>query len=155
MRERRPSLGTAFLGWWPTEARSPVTAPSRTHRPDGTEELAEMLRERILVLDGAMGTMIQGHRVDEAAYRSERVVSYERDLTGDNDLLSLSNPEVIRSIHRAYLDAGADIICTNTFDGTRISQADYGLEDVCYELNVPPAARPREPADEPVFADVP
>jgi 5-methyltetrahydrofolate--homocysteine methyltransferase len=114
-----------------------------------------MLRERILVLDGAMGTMIQGHRLDEAAYRGERFVSYERDLTGDNDLLSLSNPEVIRSIHRAYLDAGADIICTNTFNGTRISQADYGLEDVCYELNVAAAELAREVADQAVLPSGP
>src|SRR3954447_8611572 len=126
-----------------------------THRPDATEELAELLRERILVLDGAMGTMIQGHRLDEAAYRGERFASYDGDLTGDNDLLSLSNPEVIRSIHRAYLDAGADILCTNTFNGTSISQADYGLEELCYELNVAAAAVARQTADEPLFGDRP
>src|SRR3954470_23402046 len=107
-----------------------------THRPDATEELAELLRERILVLDGAMGTMIQGHRLDEAAYRGERFATYDGSLAGDNDLLSLTNPEVIRGIHRPYLDAGADIICTNPFNGTRISQADYGLEELSYELNV-------------------
>jgi 5-methyltetrahydrofolate--homocysteine methyltransferase len=104
-----------------------VTVPSVTHRPDASADLAVLLRERILVLDGAMGTMIQGHRLDEAAYRGERFASYDEypgDLGGDNDLLSLSNPDVIRQIHRAYLDAGADIICTNTFNGTRISQTD-------------------------------
>jgi 5-methyltetrahydrofolate--homocysteine methyltransferase len=120
------------------------------HRPDAGAELGEVLRERILVLDGAMGTMIQGHRLDEAAYRGERFAAseeYPGDLAGDNDLLSLSNPDVIRAIHRAYLDAGADIICTNTFNGTRISQADYGLEDLAYELNVAAARLAREAAD--------
>ena len=132
-----------------------MTAPTRTHRPDATEGLAAMLRERILVLDGAMGTMIQAHHLDEAAYRGERFASYAGDLAGDNDLLSLSNPQVIRSIHRSYLDAGADIICTNTFNGTRISQADYGLEDLCYELNVAAAELAREAADEVATADRP
>src|SRR3954447_22629161 len=126
-----------------------------THRPDATEELAELLRERILVLDGAMGTMIQGHRLDEAAYRGERFASYDGDLTGDNDLLSLSNPGVISSIHHAYLDAGADIICTNTFNGTRISQSDYGLEDLAYELNVAAASLARAAADAVTTADRP
>src|SRR4029079_1951324 len=155
MRESGPSVGTAFLGWWSTEARSSVTAPTGTHRPDATEELADLLRERILVLDGAMGTMIQGHRLDEAAYRGERFASYAGDLMGDNDLLSLSNPDVIRSIHHAYLDAGADIICTNTFNGTRISQADYGLEDLSYEMNLAAAALAREAVDEVATADRP
>jgi 5-methyltetrahydrofolate--homocysteine methyltransferase len=132
-----------------------VTALKGTHRPDATAELADLLRERILVLDGAMGTMIQAHRLDEAAYRGERFASYDGDLAGDNDLLSLSNPDVIRTIHRAYLDAGADIICTNTFNGTRISQADYGLEDLCYEMNLAAATLAREAADEASTADRP
>jgi 5-methyltetrahydrofolate--homocysteine methyltransferase len=122
-----------------------VTQPS--HRPDASTELAELLRERILVLDGAMGTMIQAHKLAEADYRGDRFASYDGDLGGDNDLLSLSNPDVIRGIHRAYLEAGADIICTNTFNGTRISQADYGLEDIAYEMNVAAAALAREAAD--------
>jgi 5-methyltetrahydrofolate--homocysteine methyltransferase len=120
------------------------------HRPDLTAELAGLLGERILVLDGAMGTMIQSHRLDEAAYRGERFASADEhpgDLAGDNDLLCLSNPDVIRHIHTAYLEAGADIICTNTFNGTRISQADYGLEDLAYELNVAAARLAREAAD--------
>jgi 5-methyltetrahydrofolate--homocysteine methyltransferase len=132
-----------------------VTAPTRVHRPDASDELAELLRERILVLDGAMGTMIQGHHLGEAAYRGERFASYDGSLAGDNDLLSLSNPDVIRAIHRSYLDAGADIICTNTFNGTRISQADYGLQDLCYELNVAAAALARETADEVATIDRP
>ncbi|WP_414691029.1 methionine synthase [Nocardioides sp.] len=102
-----------------------------------------------------MGTMIQEHRLDEAAYRGERFASFDGDLAGDNDLLSLSNPEVIRAIHRAYLDAGADIICTNTFNGTRISQADYGLEDLCYELNAAAAGLAREAADDASTPDRP
>ncbi len=130
-----------------------MTHPS--HRPDATAELTDLLRDRILVLDGAMGTMIQGHRLDEAAYRGERFAAYDGDLAGDNDLLSLTNPDVIRGIHRSYLEAGADIICTNTFNGTRISQADYGLEDLCYELNVAAATLAREAADELTTADRP
>jgi 5-methyltetrahydrofolate--homocysteine methyltransferase len=120
------------------------------HRPDLTAELAGLLGERILVLDGAMGTMIQSHRLDEAAYRGERFASADEhpgDLAGDNDLLCLSNPDVVRHIHTAYLEAGADIICTNTFNGTRISQADYGLQDLCYELNRAAATLAREAAD--------
>jgi 5-methyltetrahydrofolate--homocysteine methyltransferase len=124
-----------------------VSEPHPSHRPDATEELSALLRERILVLDGAMGTMIQSFRLDEAAYRGERFASYDGDLAGDNDLLSLSNPDVVRAIHRAYLEAGADIITTNTFNGTRISQADYGLEELSYELNVAAAALAREAAD--------
>ena len=129
--------------------------PEGTHRPDATEELGELLGARILVLDGAMGTMIQERRLDDAAYRGERFASYDGDLAGDNDLLSLSNPDVVRAIHRAYLDAGADIICTNTFNGTRISQADYGLEDLCYEMNLAAAALARAAADEASTVDRP
>ncbi len=127
----------------------------QSHRPDVTAELTDLLHDRILVLDGAMGTMIQGHRLDESAYRGERFAAYDGDLAGDNDLLSLTNPDVIRGIHRAYLEAGADIICTNTFNGTSISQADYGLQDLCYELNVAAAALAREAADEASTADRP
>ncbi len=118
-----------------------------TVRPDATEELAAALRGRILVIDGAMGTMIQQYKLDEAQYRGERMADHPADLGGDNDLLSLTQPDLIREIHAAYLDAGADIICTNTFNGTRISQADYGLEDICYELNHAAAALARESAD--------
>jgi len=116
-------------------------------RPDATAELTRALGERILVIDGAMGTMIQGYQLDEAQYRGDRFASYDRDLKGNNDLLSLTQPELIREIHTAYLEAGADLICTNTFNGTRISQADYGLEDICYELNVAAARLAREAVD--------
>ena len=125
------------------------------HRPDATEELSAALRQRILVIDGAMGTMIQQYKLDEAQYRGERYADYDGDLQGDNDLLSLTQPDLVREIHMAYLEAGADIICTNTFNGTRISQADYGLEDICYELNRAAAAVAREAADNVATADKP
>lgn len=104
-------------------------------RPDATEKLATALRERILVMDGAMGTMIQRHDLGEADYRGERFGDWTQDLKGNSDLLSLSRPEVVRSIHREYLDAGADIVETNTFNAQRISQADYAMADLAYELN--------------------
>ncbi len=126
-----------------------------TVRPDATEELSAALRERILVIDGAMGTMIQQYKLDEAQYRGDLMKDHDGDLQGDNDLLSLTQPDLVREIHAAYLDAGADIICTNTFNGTRISQADYGLEDHCYELNRAAAAVAREAADKAATAGRP
>jgi 5-methyltetrahydrofolate--homocysteine methyltransferase len=115
---------------------------------DATRGLLEGLaRERILLLDGAMGTMIQGYRLGEADYRGERFADHPRDLKGNNDLLCLTRPEVIREIHQAYLDAGADILETNTFNATRISQSDYGLEAVVRELNLAGARLAREVAD--------
>jgi 5-methyltetrahydrofolate--homocysteine methyltransferase len=132
-----------------------VPTQTGSHRPDATAELTDLLRARILVLDGAMGTMIQGHRLDESAYRGERFASYDGEVAGDNDLLSITDPDVIRGIHRAYLDAGADIVCTNTFNATRISQADYGLADLAYELNVAAAALARAAADEAATAERP
>jgi 5-methyltetrahydrofolate--homocysteine methyltransferase len=98
--------------------------------------LDDLLARRILVLDGAMGTMIQRHTLTEADFRGDRFARHAHDLKGDNDLLVLTRPDVIDGIHRQYLDAGADIIETNTFNGTAISQADYGLEALAYELNV-------------------
>jgi 5-methyltetrahydrofolate--homocysteine methyltransferase len=132
-----------------------VPTQTGSHRPDATAELTDLLRARILVLDGAMGTMIQGHRLDESAYRGERFASYDGEVAGDNDLLSITDPDVIRGIHRAYLDAGADIVCTNTFNATRISQADYALEDLASELNVAAAALARAAADEAATAERP
>ncbi|MDU6749856.1 MAG: homocysteine S-methyltransferase family protein, partial [Bradyrhizobium sp.] len=92
-------------------------------------------RERILILDGAMGTMIQALQFDEAAFRSERFKDFHRDLRGNNDLLILTQPEAIEDIHAQYLRAGADIVATNTFSATSIAQADYDLSDIIYELN--------------------
>jgi 5-methyltetrahydrofolate--homocysteine methyltransferase len=105
------------------------------------------LEERILILDGAMGTMIQRHGLSEADYRGERFAEWPRDLKGNNDLLVLTKPEVIGGIHQAYLDAGADILETNTFNANRISMADYGMEDLAGELNVAAARLARELAD--------
>jgi 5-methyltetrahydrofolate--homocysteine methyltransferase len=116
-------------------------------QPDRTAELAALLERRILVLDGAMGTMIQRYQLGEADYRGARFAGHGRDLKGDNDLLVLTRPDVIRAIHDAYLEAGADIIETNTFNATSIAQADYGLEDHVRELNRAAAKLARECAD--------
>ena len=97
--------------------------------------LDEILKQRILLLDGAMGTMIQSYRFSEQDFRGARFKNHARDLQGNNDLLVLSRPHVIEEIHQAYLDAGADILETNTFNSTAISQADYGTEALVYELN--------------------
>src|SRR5882672_12835719 len=98
--------------------------------------LDQLLTRRILVLDGAMGTMIQRHQLTEADFRGRRFAGHSHDLRGDNDLLVLTRPEIILEIHHQYLEAGSDIIETNTFNSTAVSQADYGLESLAYELNV-------------------
>ena len=134
--------------------------------PARAEALQRLLRERILVLDGAMGTMIQQHELDEAAYRGERFAhGYDhawtpaehahgdgcgcaRDQRGNNDLLSLTQPDIIRDIHAQYLDAGADLIETNTFNSTTVSLADYGLEHLARELNEAGARLAREACDQ-------
>ena len=116
--------------------------------PDRVAALHAALRERILILDGGMGTMLQGHQLDEAGFRGERFVEGRDsehahahdhpgacDLKGNNDLLTLTKPQIIRGVHEAYLEAGADLVETNTFNSTRISQADYHLEHLAYELN--------------------
>lgn len=102
---------------------------------DRTDELTHLLRQRILVLDGAMGTMIQDYGLDEAGYRGERFRDSSDDLKGNNDLLTLTQPAILGEIHTAYLEAGADILETNTFNSTAIAQADYGLSSIVYELN--------------------
>jgi 5-methyltetrahydrofolate--homocysteine methyltransferase len=112
------------------------------------EAILEILQERILVLDGAMGTMIQNHRLSEEDYRGDRFIGFQKDLKGNNDLLSLSQPALIKDIHRAYLAAGADIIETNTFNSTRVSMADYNMQDLVPELNRESARLAREAADE-------
>jgi 5-methyltetrahydrofolate--homocysteine methyltransferase len=112
------------------------------------DRLTSLLGHRVLVLDGAMGTMIQRHRLTEADFRGTRLADHPRDLQGDNDLLVLTRPEVIAGIHREYLEAGADIIETNTFNANAISQADYGLEPLVYELNVEASRLARAAADE-------
>src|SRR5437867_2828080 len=103
---------------------------------DRTAELERLLRQRNVIIDGAMGTMIQTHGLEEAGYRGERFKDWPRDLKGNNDLLSLTQPDIIQQIHQQYLEAGADIIETNTFNSTSISMADYQMEQLAYELNL-------------------
>jgi 5-methyltetrahydrofolate--homocysteine methyltransferase len=103
--------------------------------PQRVRALHAALSQRILVIDGAMGTMVQGYRLEEADYRGTRFAQHEHDLKGNNDLLVLTRPDVIGAIHTAYLDAGADLLETNTFNATSISQADYRLEHLVGELN--------------------
>ena len=98
--------------------------------------IKQLLKERILVLDGAMGTMIQRYNLNEADFRGEEFKTHTSDLKGNNDLLSITRPDIIKAIHKEYLEAGADIIETNTFSGTSIAQADYSLESSVYELNL-------------------
>src|SRR5688572_24125171 len=119
-----------------TTAAAPATA------------LRELLAQRILVLDGAWGTMLQQRGLEDADYRGERFRDHPRDVAGDPDLLNLTRPDVVLDIHRAYLDAGADITTTNTFTATSIGQADYGLEEVVYDLNLEGARLARRACDE-------
>jgi 5-methyltetrahydrofolate--homocysteine methyltransferase len=115
--------------------------------PTVTDQLRALLARRILVLDGAMGTMIQRYRLSEADFRGERFREHSKDLRGDNDVLVLTRPDVIAEIHDQYLAAGSDIIETNTFNSTAVSQADYALEHAAYELNVAGARLARAAAD--------
>jgi len=112
------------------------------------KKIEDILKERILVLDGAMGTMIQRHVLEEADFRGDRFKDHKFPLKGNNDLLSITRPDIIRDIHRQYLQAGADIIETNTFSSTSIAQADYHLENAVYELNYQSAKIAKEVAVE-------
>ena len=112
------------------------------------ERIQELLKERILFMDGAMGTMVQRHKLTEADFRGERFKDHKSDLQGNNDLLSITQPDIIRDIHREYLEAGSDIIETNTFSSTDIAQADYALEELAYEMNVASAKLAKEAAAE-------
>lgn len=113
-----------------------------------TEEFRKILSEQILVLDGAMGTMIQRHKLTEEQYRGERFKNHPYDLKGNNDILCITQPEIIKGIHRAYFEAGADIVETNTFNGTPISQADYHTQEFVYEINFEAARIAKEVAEE-------
>ncbi|NDJ88536.1 methionine synthase [Mycolicibacter kumamotonensis] len=117
-------------------------------RPDATDELTVALRRRIMVIDGAMGTAIQRDRPDEAGYRGERFAEWPTPLQGNNDLLTLTQPQIIEGIHREYLEAGADILETNTFNANAISLSDYDMADFSYELNYAGAALARKAADQ-------
>lgn len=110
--------------------------------------IQDILKECIMVIDGAMGTMIQQHKLSEADYRGERFRDWPSDLKGNNDLLSLTQPEIIKSIHKEYLVAGADIIETNTFNSQRVSLADYGMESLAYEINLAAATVARKAVEE-------
>jgi len=112
-----------------------------------TDLLQQQMQQRILILDGAMGTMIQSYRLEEADYRGERFADWASELKGNNDLLSLTQPQIIRDIHTAYLEAGSDILETNTFNSNAASMADYGMQELVYELNVAGATLAREAAD--------
>src|SRR5580765_5961386 len=98
--------------------------------------IQECLDERILIIDGAMGTMIQRYKLEEKDFRGERFINWHKDVKGNNDLLSITQPQIIEAIHKEYLKAGADIIETNTFSSTSIAQADYDMQSLAYELNV-------------------
>src|SRR5690606_5774088 len=126
-----------------------MTTPVQTDLPRGDEVRTALLaaaRERILVLDGAMGTMIQSLKLDEAGFRGNRFADWARDLRGNNDMLNLTRPDAIRDIHLAYYRAGADIVETNTFSSTGVVMADYGMESFAYELNFEGARLAREAA---------
>jgi len=100
------------------------------------QQLKRLLEQRIVIIDGAMGTMVQKHKLEEADYRGERFKNWHTDIKGNNDILCLTQPHIIKGIHRAYLDAGADILETNTFNGQSVSLADYEMQALAYELNV-------------------
>ncbi len=117
------------------------------NRDERIAALGKAAAQRILILDGAMGTMIQRHKLVEADYRGERFKDWPCDLKGNNDLLVLTQPEIIRDIHKAYLDAGADIVETNTFNAQTVSMADYGMEALAFEINLAAAKLAREAAD--------
>ena len=109
-------------------------------------EITEELKKRILILDGAMGTMIQRYKLEEEDFVGNRFVGHHKPLKGNNDLLSITRPDVIKAIHAEYLEAGADIIETNTFSGTTIAQADYDLEEAVYDINYQSAKIAKEVA---------
>ena len=98
--------------------------------------IKDIFKDRILVLDGAMGTMVQSYNLTEEDFRKERFKDHTKDLKGNNDLLCLTRPDLVREIHKAYFDSGADIVETNTFNSNAISQKDYGLDKLAYEINL-------------------
>ena len=111
-------------------------------------DIRQHLKDRILILDGAMGSLIQTYKLDEAGYRGDRFKDWPSDVKGNNDLLVLTQPQIIKDIHKAYLEAGADIVETNTFNATSISMADYAMEELVYEINKEAARVAREACDE-------
>src|SRR5580765_3684138 len=128
--------------------RRPRRCENRKKPRPMSQTLTELLGRRILILDGAMGTMVQRRRLIEEDFRGARFAQHTRDLRGNNDVLVLTRPDVISDIHHEYLEAGADIIETNTFNSTAVSQSDYALESIAYELNLEGARLARAAADE-------
>src|SRR5690349_21269421 len=110
--------------------------------------IQECLQERILIIDGAMGTMIQRYKLSEADYRGERFKAWQSDVKGNNDLLCITQPQIIEEIHKQYLEAGADIIETNTFNAQRVSLADYNMQELAYEINLAAAKIAKKAANE-------
>ncbi|MGA3182908.1 MAG: homocysteine S-methyltransferase family protein, partial [Verrucomicrobiota bacterium] len=126
---------------------TPMVQQNSLNSTDRAAALLQLLRERIVILDGAMGTMLQTWNLSEEGFRGERFKDWPRDLKGNNDLLNLTQPDIVQAVHRQYLQAGADIIETNTFNSTTISMADYGMESLAYEFNVAGAKNARAAAD--------
>ena len=122
---------------------------------NSTDALQDLLKHRIAILDGAMGTMIQRYKLGEAEYRGERFATHAHDVKGNNELLVLTQPQVIQEIHEQYLAAGSDIIESNTFGAQRIAQADYHMEDLAYEMNVAAAKIARAACDKYSTPDAP
>ncbi|HEY9657892.1 MAG TPA: homocysteine S-methyltransferase family protein, partial [Allocoleopsis sp.] len=113
-----------------------------------TEQLKALIKQTILVLDGAMGTMLQRHKLTEQDYRGDTFAHWPSDLKGNHDLLNLTRPDVVAGVHRAYFEAGADIVETDTFNANAISQSDYGTQEYVYEINLAAAHLARKVADE-------
>src|SRR3984893_6138335 len=131
---------------WPK--RRWLDVPTPPQKNSRAQAFMALLRERLVILDGAMGTMIQRHALSEEQFRGERFAAWRSDLRGNNDLLSITQPAIIAAIHREYLLAGADVISTNTFNSNGVSQSDYGMQSLAGELNQAAARLARRVADE-------
>jgi 5-methyltetrahydrofolate--homocysteine methyltransferase len=140
--------GSSALCFYPCFARLAFFLINYYGMQNRTELILQQLSKKILILDGAMGTMIQRYQLTEEDFRTPELATHPKSLKGNNDLLSLSRPEIIKQIHREYLEAGADIIETNTFSGTSIAQEDYGLSHLAYAINFESAKLAREVADD-------
>src|SRR6202795_3338466 len=125
-----------------------LDVPARRQKNSRAAGVMALLEQRLVILDGAMGTMIQGHALTEEQFRGERFAAWRSDLRGNNDLLPISQPMIIAGIHREYLVAGSDVISTNTFNSSAVSQADYGMQSLVSELNLTAARLARRVADE-------
>ncbi|MGB0998500.1 MAG: homocysteine S-methyltransferase family protein, partial [Pseudomonadales bacterium] len=128
---------------------APASAASQTNQTLPRQaRLEALMKQRILLLDGAYGTAFQGYQLEEEAYRGERFTEHDFPLKGNHDILCLTRPDLVEEVHRNYLEAGSDIICTNTFNATTVAQADFGTEGICFEINEAAARIARQVADE-------